>query len=87
MRDRWSAGAIFATRKTFVVADARLDLACRRTARSAIGGDPGAHQRRAIGAIGARPGTGAFTSQEVDLVSTFADQAAVAIEGNRSSLQ
>jgi GAF domain-containing protein/anti-sigma regulatory factor (Ser/Thr protein kinase) len=76
-------GRAILRREMFVVADARLEPDLPQdgpVSRLAI---PVLTNGEAIGAIGLGRNSGAFTRQEIELVGTFADQAAIAIENVR----
>jgi GAF domain-containing protein/anti-sigma regulatory factor (Ser/Thr protein kinase) len=70
-------------RETLAIADARLEPSLPQDGPISRLAIPVLSNGDAIGAIGLGRNTGAFTEQEVELVSTFADQAAIAIENVR----
>jgi GAF domain-containing protein/anti-sigma regulatory factor (Ser/Thr protein kinase) len=76
-------GRAILRREMVVVADARLDPSLPQDGPISRLAIPVLSSGDAIGAIGLGRNTGAFTAPEVDLVSTFADQAAIAIENVR----
>ena len=76
-------GRAILRRETFVIADARVDPSVPQDGPISRLAIPVLSNGEAIGAIGLGRNTGAFTKQEVELVGTFADQAALAIENVR----
>jgi len=77
-------GRAMMERKIVAVADARLDPTLPQNGPISRMAIPIMREGEAIGAIGlGRNREGAFTQAEIDLVSSFADQAAIAIENVR----
>jgi len=76
-------GRAILRRESFVTADARLEPDLPQDGPISRLAIPVLSNGQAIGAIGLGRNTGAFTTQEVELVNTFADQAAIAIENVR----
>ncbi len=76
-------GRAILRRETFVIADARVDPSVPQDGPISRLAIPVLSNGEAIGAIGLGRNTGAFSKQEVELVGTFADQAALAIENVR----
>ncbi|HEY8829479.1 MAG TPA: GAF domain-containing protein, partial [Candidatus Limnocylindria bacterium] len=76
-------GRAMLRRETFVVADARLEPDLPQEGPPSRLAIPVLTNGEAIGAIGLGRNSGPFTRQEIELVGTFADQAAIAIENVR----
>jgi len=82
--DHVVVGRAILERKQIAVADARLDPSLPQGGPISRLGIPIMRDGEAIGAIGLGRNTGtAFTQQEIDLVVSFATQAAIAIENVR----
>jgi len=76
-------GRAILRRQSFVTADARREPDLPQDGPISRLAIPVLSNGQAIGAIGLGRNSGAFTTQEVELVNTFADQAAIAIENVR----
>ncbi len=76
-------GRAILRRETVAVADSRLDASLPQDGPISRLAMPVLSNGVAIGAIGLGRNTGAFSQQEIDLIRTFADQAAIAIENVR----